>query len=184
MNKKLATKLSYVSGYREHRQKAANFILEHQEYFPELLKYCFSNDEELAHKACWVTEYVCKSKLDLLYPHLNEFTQQLPSLRNESSIRPMAKVCELLCEAYFKSNNEDTKQFLKEEQLEKLVEINFDWLIADVKVATKAYAMHSLFLLGKKYNWIYPELKQTLLNGIPNHSAAYTARARHILKKV
>ncbi|MCM5664133.1 hypothetical protein [Galbibacter mesophilus] len=184
MNKILTDKLSYVSGYRKHRQKTADYVLEHPEMFPDLLQFCFSNDEELSHKACWVTEFVCKKKLEWIYPHLDEFTQKLPSLTNDSAIRPLAKVCELLCGKYFKKNGTDLSLTLKEEHLNKLVEINFDWLIADVKVATKAYAMQNLFYLGQKYDWIYPELKQTLLNGIPNHSSAYKARAQHILRRI
>ncbi|MDG3581540.1 hypothetical protein [Galbibacter pacificus] len=184
MNTILTEKLSYVSGYRENRQALANFILTHEAYFPELLEHCFSNEENYSHKACWVTELVCKGKLTWLFPHLDFFLIKLPSLKNDSSIRPLAKVCELLCESYFIKKDPKTLSQLNDAHLEKLAEINFDWLISNVKVATKAYAMHCLFLLGKKYHWIYPELKHTLEQGFAHHSAAYKARARHILKKI
>ncbi|WP_232226276.1 hypothetical protein [Flavobacterium sp. ACAM 123] len=61
----------------------------------------------------------------------------------------------------------------------------FEWLIDEVlKVATKVYAVRTLFELGKKNNWIYPELKRILSDDYYKHSAAYKAVAREILKKI
>ena len=44
--------------------------------------------------------------------------------------------------------------------------------------------MRSLFLLGKQFDWIYPELKLTLEQDYAKHSAAYKAAARDILKQI
>lgn len=61
----------------------------------------------------------------------------------------------------------------------------FDWLIdVNKKVATKAYAIRALYELGKKYDWIYPELKRIITDDYPKHSAAYKAVTREILKKI
>ncbi|WP_417444784.1 hypothetical protein [Joostella sp.] len=184
MNPTLEHQLSYVSGYRENRIKVANMVLQNKAIFPELLDLCFAENKELSHKACWVTEFVCKSELDILFPQLKYFIKNLPTLTNDSSIRPMAKICELLCESYFQKKNKETISHLTNPILEQLTETNFDWLISDAKVATKAYAMRNLYFLGKKYDWIYPELKPILLKDMPNHSSAYKARARHILNKI
>ncbi|MEH6706242.1 MULTISPECIES: hypothetical protein [Galbibacter] len=184
MKTNLEKKLSYVSGYRKYRIEVAEYILLNKEEFPTLLNLCFLDNKEISHKACWVTEFVCKSNLTMLFPELNYFIKNLASLTNDSSIRPMAKVCEILCESYFQKKNKESISYLTEPLLEKLIEINFDWLISDVKVATKAYAMRNLYLLGKKFDWIYPELKPILLKDIPDHSAAYKARAKHILDKI
>ncbi|MEL4307527.1 hypothetical protein [Joostella sp. CR20] len=184
MNSTLTEKLSYVSGFRDERTRVAHYVLEHPAEFSNLLKLCFSAEKEISHKACWVTELVCKSNLEILFPQLNYFLDNIPTLTNDSAIRPMAKVCELLCESYFVKQDKNALNIITTNNLEKLTEVCFDWLIADVKVATKAYSMQNLFLLGKKIDWIYPELKPILMRGISEHTAAYKARARHILEKI
>ena len=57
-------------------------------------------------------------------------------------------------------------------------------MINDEKVAPKAYAMTSLYLLGKEYSWINPELVLILERDFKMQSAAFKARARQILKKI
>ena len=44
--------------------------------------------------------------------------------------------------------------------------------------------MRTLYNLGKHYDWIYPELKTILNKDFPNHSAAYKAVAKEVLKKI
>ena len=71
---------------------------------------------------------------------------------------------------------------LKEEQI---IESCLDWLINDsVKVATKAYSIRALHKLGKKNDWIDPELRRILTDDYYKHSYAYKAVAREILKKI
>ena len=73
---------------------------------------------------------------------------------------------------------------LSQEQEHILIEALIDRLIQDEKVASKAYAMKALFVLGKKYDWIYEELKPILTQDYSNHSAAYQAATRNLLKKL
>jgi len=89
-----------------------------------------------------------------------------------------------LCQQFFLTNDKEIVKAMGKVELEKLTEVNFDWLITNDKVATKAYAMESLHLLGKAFKWVHPELKVILNRGIPDHTMAYTARARHILNKI
>jgi hypothetical protein len=46
------------------------------------------------------------------------------------------------------------------------------------------YAMRTLYLLGNHYNWILPELKTIITKDYPNHSSAYKAVAKEVLKKI
>jgi len=89
-----------------------------------------------------------------------------------------------LCQQFFIAKNQTTIKAITRTDLEKMTEVNFDWLIGDEKVATKAYAMESLELLGGAFKWVHPELKIILQRGIPEHTMAYSARARHILNKI
>ena len=64
------------------------------------------------------------------------------------------------------------------------MEVAFEYMIGDYKVAPKAYSMNTLYLFGKEFDWIYPELVSILERNFYNESAAFKARARHILKKI
>ena len=44
--------------------------------------------------------------------------------------------------------------------------------------------MRTLYNFGKKHTWINEELKTILSQDYPNHSAAYKAAAKDILRKL
>jgi len=57
-------------------------------------------------------------------------------------------------------------------------------MINNEKVAPKAYSMSTLFLFGKDYDWVHPELKIILERDFSIQSAAFKARAKQILHKM
>jgi len=120
----------------------------------------------------------------LLLPYIDDFTNKIDILILDSSIRPAVKICEELVSGYYGKHNSPVKQILEPSHLEKIAETCFDWLIQKQKVAVKAHSMLALYLLGKQFEWIHPELKLTLEKDFNSESAAYKARARHILKKI
>ena len=126
-------------------------------------------------KACWILELVLEKKLHLVTDYLDEFCNNISKFNNESALRSISKVCLFLSQHIT----------LTEIQEEQIIESSLDWLIAENrKVATKAYAIRTLFELGKKYDWIYPQLDRILTDDYPKHSAGYKAIAREILKKI
>lgn len=178
----LQEKLEYVSAYRENRLKCAQDILENPSLFEELVSICFSPENKNNHKACWILEFVSYEELIWLQPHLDFFCSNLKVLKAESSLRPIAKVVQLLVKSHYKKNENSIS--LSEENLQDCIEVSFDWLISDVKVATKAYSIRTLYVLGNYYNWIHPELQVILNKDYGDHSAAYKAVAREVLKKI
>lgn len=173
-----------LKAYKKERLHLSSHVLNNPKLFPVLFTYCFSKESQLSKPACWVLEYVCLSKLQWIHPYLKEFVEQLPHLENQSSKRCCARICMQLCQQFFISKNQTTIKAITRTDLEKMTEVNFDWLIGDEKVATKAYAMESLELLGGAFKWVHPELKVILQRGIAEHTMAYSARARHILNKI
>lgn len=180
----LYDKLQYVDHSRENRSKLSKEVLNNTDLLPDLLKICYLNDDKTSIKAYWILEYSCKDSVEIIIPFLDSFIENLDQVNFDSSKRPVAKICELICESYFKKEFVAIKKTLTTTHCNKIAEVCFDWLINNEKVAVKAHAMRSLFLLGNKYDWIHPELKQVLEQGFSNHSAAYKARARHILNKL
>ena len=116
-----------------------------------------------------------------LFSSFDFFCSNIKHLKDISAIRPAAKICQLLVVSHYKKQE---GIILPEKNLEEILESSFDWLINNTKVASKAYSMRTLYILGKHYDWIYPELKTILNKDFPNHSAAYKAVAKEVLKKI
>lgn len=182
MLSELQKKLDYVNAYRENRLKAAQDVLENPTLFSELVSICFTPSDKNNHKACWILEFVSYEELQWLQPHLDFFCSNLKVLKDESSMRPIAKVVQLLVKSHYKKNENGIK--LSEENLQDCIEASFDWLINDTKVATKAYSIRTLYILGNYSGWIHPELKVILDKDFGDHSAAYKAVAKEVLKKI
>lgn len=182
--KQLYNKLQYINHSREKRSILSEEVLNNPILLPDLIEICFMNEDKTSIKAYWILEYSCKNTIEIIIPFLDSFTENLHKVNFDSSKRPVAKICELICESYCTNELISLKKVLTDVHINKISEVCFDWLINPEKVAVKAHAMRSLFLLGKKFDWIHPELKQVLEQGFSIHTAAYKARARHILNKL
>lgn len=177
MNSELYKKISESNALRIHRDANKDYVLSDTSLFEPLLKWCFDTSDENHHKACWTLELVLEEQLNLIEPYLDFYTQNLKFVQNESALHSLAKI------GVFIAKSKSIK--LNDFQTEQLIEINFDWLINEQhKVATKAYAMQTLFELGKTNQWVNPELKRIISEDYVKNSAAYKATARHILKKL
>ena len=180
----LYEELHHVNHSREKRLKYANLIIDNPELTTKLLDILFMVDDKLSPRAAWVFEFACSANIKIIIPHLDTFTEQLHKVHLDSAVRPVAKICELIAKTYDVKTNIYLKNILSEAHKERIIETCFDYMINDEKVAAKAYGMVTLFLLGKEYDWVHPELKLILERDFHIQSAAFKARARHILKKL
>ena len=173
---------SFKTAERAHRDKSAKFVLDHPESFPFLVELVFEDQKRINIKAAWVFELVCFEDLDLISPHLDYFTQNLSKIKDESSLRPIAKVCSFIANAHYGKSGSKFFNKLNKKGILLMIENNFDWLIEEHKVASKAFAMDTLFLFGRETNWVHEELKLILEKNIGNESAGYKSHAKKILK--
>ena len=180
----LYEELNYVNHSRENRKKYAFIVINNPQLLDSLLDILFDVDDKVSNRAAWLLEFVAREQLDTILPHLDRITEEMPKVHQDPAVRPIAKVCEYLVEAYFHKEPNMTKSLLKPIHKERIIELSFDYLITDQKVAAKAYSMNSLYLLGKEYDWIHPELVQILEQGYATGTAAYKARARGIFQKL
>lgn len=167
---------------RVYRDHAAGFVLDNPEVFPELLQYVFSIDSPLHVKAAWILELVCLKNISLLYPHVPAFLHQLPSVNNESALRPVSKVCYLMNKAYFSSgkNTPDLSSLM----IDLIIENNFDWLLQNHKVATQVFAMDTLKLWSNELPWVREALTSILHKNINSGSKGYRSHALKLLKNL
>lgn len=180
----LYQELTYVNATREKRVQCRNLILNNPDLFEPLMSILFDVNDKVSCKAAWVFEFVCIEKLKILMPYLDVFTANIGRVHLDSAIRPVAKVCEYLIKTYYDKTDHEIKNHLSESHKEKIIETCFDWMINDQKIAPKAYAMTTLYLLGNEYAWIHPELATILERDFSRQSAGFKARARPILKKI
>lgn len=176
--------LDYVDHSREKRLEMATLVSNTPKLILPLMHVAFDVDHPVSSKACWVLEFTAKKNLPSLFPYLDAFTKNLGTLHLDSSVRPMAKICEYLIKGYYHKTDPTVKEVLTHEHLEQIGTACFDWLIGDHKVAAKAYSMTCLLLLGRTFDWIHPELKMVLEQNYAAGSAAYKARARHTLAQL
>lgn len=167
---------------RENRQRVANIVLENQNLFIDLVSLTFKVDEKISVKAAWILEWICTHHhLDWMTPHLEDFSKKIATLKFDSAIRPCAKICEHLAEAYFSKKENPIKKLLNTEHITNIVETGFDWLITPQKIAVRAYTMNTLYLFGLENDWIHPELKHIIQTKIIHESKGTKARGKHIL---
>lgn len=180
----LYDKLRYVKASRENRMKYALMVLNEPILMEPLMNIMFKVEDKISSRAAWVFEFVCKENLEAILPLLDKFTKGLKQVHLDSTVRPVAKVCELLVIAYFSKKENRIKTTISSIHKDRIVEACFDWMITEQKIAPKAYAMNSLYLLGKEFDWIHPELITILQQEYPNESSGYKARARHIIGQI
>lgn len=180
----LYKELEYVNHSRDNRKKYADLVINNPILLPQVLDILFKVDDKRSCRAAWLLEFVAREHLDAILPHLDRITTEMHKVHLDPAVRPIAKICEYLIEAYYHKSPNHTKDYLKATHKEKIIELSFDYMITDQKIAAKAYSMNTLFLLGKEYNWIHPELAMILERDFHSGSAGYKARARCLLKKL
>lgn len=180
MEKKFYQQIENSTAHRPIRDKLCGDVLSNPELFTVLMQTALDCADKSHHKACWILELVLESNIHWLKEYLEEFTACLNSYTHEGAIRSVSKVCMFAALKHQK----EKYSFLSPAQEQLITEACFDWLITDTKVASKAYAMRTLYVLGKQHQWIHNELKHILPQGFPDHSPAYKAAAKDILKKI
>ncbi|PKQ46318.1 adenylosuccinate lyase [Confluentibacter flavum] len=176
--------LTKISALRDSRLNCAQLVKNDMKLFPYLIEILFNVDDKKSCHAAWVFEFVCEDYIYALIPHLDTFTKNIHKVHLESAIRPVSKVCQFMAKAYYSKENNTFKRLLSPEHKERIVETCFDWMINKHKVATKVFAMETLFLFGQNNAWIHTDLKHILEQDFQTQSAAYKSRAKHILHRM
>jgi hypothetical protein len=176
MNSIFYNQIATSTAHRKSRDDNKNFIFENPECLDDLTKIAFNVKDKNHHKACWILELICEERMALFIPYLNEFCAALSKFKSDSAIRSMSKICLFLSNA--------KKYNLTKYQEEKIIETCLDWLIQTDKAANAAYAMRTLYNLGKKHNWVNEELKALLTRDLSNQTPGYCFAVKDILKRL
>lgn len=171
-----------------HKLKLRNLLIDSCLKNPSYIRILLKNIQQINDKnstfSARILELTCKQNLTIIIPYLDSFCNLLTEVKLEASIRACAKICELLMLNYFIKTNIFYSNSIQEKHLEKIIESGFDWMLSNQPTAIQAYTMHSLYLLGTKYDWIHPELVLILEKAIPTGSVGLVNRARKIIKAI
>ncbi|WP_439131217.1 adenylosuccinate lyase [Polaribacter sp.] len=176
---------SIENAKKENRQRAANIIIDNQKLFKDLVSITFNVDNKISIKAAWVLEWVCTyHDLNYILPFLDDFTKKINTLKFDGAIRPCAKICEHLANAYYAKHQNKVKEQLQQKHIDAIVETGFDWLITPQKIAVRAYTMNTLYLFGLEKDWVHAELKHLIETKIIHESKGTKARGKHVLEMI
>lgn len=167
---------------RAYRDQGADEILRRPELMEHLVELVFNEDRNLSVKAAWVLELVCLEEIRLIIPYRQRFSLGLDRLKDESSLRPAAKICSLLSKLY---ESEPWEPFDPDsEWINAMISANFEWLSGRHKVAAQVFAMDTLYHWGNRFDWIHEELLSILDQAYGKASPGYRSRARKIMDKI
>ena len=167
------------------RKLLVNAVLQRNEWVEILLEDMKEVDNKQSNLSIRILELACKVDLLIILPYLDEFCILLPTIKFDGVTRSSAKLIELLMIHYFIKKDPTYIYELNNLHLEQFAESCFDWMIADRAIAIQAHAMYSLYLLGTKFSWIHPELKDNLLRKLPiTSSMGYQNRGEKIIDAI
>lgn len=168
------------TAHRPVRDLLSGMVFSTPALLPELMKMALDVKDKNHHKACWNLELVLERYIEWFTPYLGTFSETLAAYKHEGAIRSVSKIC-----LFAVTHNHEHPGFLNGKHITHITEACFDWLIDPKgKVANKAYAMRALYIIGKKEDWVYPELQRILSEDFVKHSAAYRGAAKEVLLKL
>ena len=184
MSKYLLQKIENLNHSKEQRQNFARVIKAQPTLMPEFMNICLNTNATYSSKATWALEYICRDDLSMLFPVMDQFITLTQCVTKHPSVRPVARICELICLAFYKDKRNSIGEWVWESHRKSITECCFHWMITEQKVAAKAYSMIALYYLGTEFDWIHEELKIILDRNYAIESAAYKARSRMVFKMI
>ena len=170
---------------RINRNNAANIVLAQPNLIKHLIDLTFDVNNKLSIKAAWVLEWICTHHgIEYIHPYITTFVDNISKVHFDSATRPCAKICEHLANAYTSKEENETQIIITQKHIDTIIEVGFDWLITNQKIAVRAYTMNSLYLFGLQKDWVHAELQHLISSKIIHESKGCKARGRYILELI
>jgi UDP:flavonoid glycosyltransferase YjiC (YdhE family) len=138
--------------------------------FKKIIDIIYNGDAPLPQRASWLLAALNDKYPELLTPYIPLFIDTIQTLKIDGIKRNMSLVL--------------ASHAIPKKLQGKLIALCFDLLLsANETVVVKVHAMQAIANLAKEYPELKHELKATIENQLPKTTAAFHARAKHILKK-
>lgn len=144
-----------------------------EEVLQFLLKYSFEIKDPIHVMSTVLLQDILDKDITRIKPYLATFLDRVEDITNESSKRLISRICWLVAKS--------KKVVRTSKQERQLVDVSLLWLSNDSKVATEAFAMDILMLLGKKYREDILLISEVIEVNYPHRTAAYQGKAKKFM---
>ncbi len=156
---------------RSNTDKIAKAIGDNSLEFNKIIEIIYTAKPPLPQRASWLLAVINKSRPELLKPHLKKFIDTISDLKTDGIKRNMMLVL---------ASHPIPKQLQG-----KLIDICYNFILSSTEtVAVKVHSLQVIANISKNYPELQQELKSVIENQLPKNSAAFSARAKHILKQL
>ncbi|HET7818610.1 MAG TPA: hypothetical protein VFL70_04840 [Bacteroidia bacterium] len=154
---------------RANTDKIAADIGSNERKFKQIIDIIYKEHPPLPQRASWVLSAVNAKYPKLLVPHLGLFVDTISQFKVDGIKRNMISVL--------------AKHDIPEQLQGKLIDTCFKFMLSPTEtVAVKVEAMQCIANLLPVYPDLITELKAVIHDQLPKTSAAFRARAKHVLK--
>jgi hypothetical protein len=156
---------------RSNTDKIIKAIGSSKSDFKKIIDIIYQEEPPLPQRASWVLPGVNAKHPALLTPYLPRFIDTIRVFKVDAVKRNMMTVLAVHPIAAHLEG--------------KLVTLCFDLVLApDETVVVKVHALQAIANVCEKHPELINELKAVIAEQVPKNTAAFSARARHILKKL
>ncbi|MCF8367869.1 MAG: hypothetical protein K9G76_02415 [Bacteroidales bacterium] len=123
-----------------------------------------------AQRSGRVIQCIAVKNPELIKPYIAELTNKLLVAKSEGLRRSILKI---LIDYYIELN---------EDELGRLADTCFEWVLANNKPVIKIYSLEILYRISNLYTDLKPELKTIIENIIPHESSGIKSRGKKMLQ--
>lgn len=139
--------------------------------FKKIIDIIYNGKAPLPQRASWIISSVSEKHPELVTPYVPLLIDSVKSFKIDGIKRNI--------------QNALTKQSIPEDYQAKTIDICFEFMLDPKEtVAVKVLSMQIIANLCKVYPELIPELKAAIDDQLPKTTAAFHARARHVLKEI
>ena len=137
--------------------------------FKEIVDIIYNEQAPLPQRASWLLAAVNEKHPELLIPYIPLFITTVQEFKIDGIKRNMLSAL--------------SQHTIPEELQGQIVNICFEFLLSSEEtVAVKVFAMQIIANIAKQHPELQDELKAVIEDQLPKSSAAFHARAKHVLK--
>ena len=156
---------------RSNTDEIAKAIGNDANEFKKIIDIIYTGEAPLPQRASWILAAVNTKHPELLKPYISKFIDTIKQFQIDGIKRNMAVVL--------------TSQDIPKKLKGKLINVCFDLMLSSSEtVVVKVHAMQAIANIAKHHPELKNELKAAIENQLPKTSAAFHARAKHILKEL
>lgn len=139
--------------------------------FKKIIDIIYNGKAPLPQRASWIISSVSEKHPELVTPYVPLLIDSVKSFKIDGIKRNI--------------QNALTKQSIPEDYQAKTIDICFEFMLDPKEtVAVKVLSMQIIANLCKVYPELISELKAAIDDQLPKTTAAFHARARHVLKEI